>query len=147
MTLHSSVNYKCDDCGTYFVPLPGADKCPKCGRMSREIFDDFVEATIQSALFNIRKYKSFIPGAWGVFTIGDHYYLHAFNFLHYAAATLKVNKRKLFEQEIPEKTAKEMAQKYLNKLDFRDQMYMIEPLSTYLTRVLYSEKYQHKDQA
>ena len=136
MTLHSSVDHKCEDCGAYFIPLPEADKCPKCGRRSLKVFDDFVENTIQSALFNIRRYRSLIPAAWGVFTIGDHYYWHAFNFLSFAAANLKVKKRKIFEREISESIARGLALEYLGELDFRDQGYMVDPLSIYLTRVL-----------
>ena len=69
MTLHAFIEHKCSYCGTHFVPLHILPKCPKCGRKSSKVFDNFIEDTIRSSLYNLTKYGSFVPPSWGTFTV------------------------------------------------------------------------------
>jgi len=136
MTLHSNVNYNCKNCGVNFVPLPVFKKCPKCNYKSTKVFNHFIEETIRSALFNLTNYGSFIPYGWGVFTIGDHYYWLAFQFLSFASLSLKVAEKDLFGKEISENIARKLALKFLDRLDFGEQSYMANTLEIYFVRLL-----------
>jgi len=60
MTIHSNIQYKCEFCGTYFVPISESPYCLKCGRVSQEVYPEFVEETLRSALFNLSRYD------WGI---------------------------------------------------------------------------------
>jgi len=91
VTLHAFVEHECSRCATYFVPLPILPRCPKCGCKSSKVFDNFIEDTIRSALNNLATYGSFIPHAWGIFTVGDRYYWLAFQSFCFASSLLKID--------------------------------------------------------
>jgi hypothetical protein len=138
MTLHAYIDYQCENCGTYYVPLSILQRCPKCGNKSSEVFNYFIEATIRSALYNLKVYGSFIPGAWGVFSIGDHYYWLAFNFLSFTSSLLNIKENELFGSEITEDQARKIASQFLEKLNFGKRKYMANAYEIYLTRILCS---------
>ena len=140
MTLHAFIEHKCSYCGTHFVPLPILPRCPKCGRKSSKVFDNFIEDTIRSSLYNLTKYGSFVPPGWGTFTVGDHYYWLAFGFLSFASSSLKIDEKELFSLDISENTAQKLALTFLDKLDFGKQEYMANALKPYFIRLLCSPK-------
>jgi len=143
MTIHSSVHYKCEDCGNYFVPIPIFKNCPKCGHESSKIFYNFIEDTIRSALFNLINYNSFEPYGWAFITIGDSYYWLAFNFLSFASSSLKVAEKDLFGQTILENTANQLALNFLDKIDFGNQEYMIDALRIYFINIICPSEIKH----
>ncbi|GAI30737.1 unnamed protein product, partial [marine sediment metagenome] len=49
-------------------------------------------------------------------TIGDKYYLIAFEFLYFTASSLKVAEKDLFSQEISENIARKLALKFLERI-------------------------------
>jgi len=136
MTLHSNVNYKCKNCGLYFIPLPKFKICPKCNHKSIKVFNYFIEETIRSALYNLTRYGSFIPPVWLTRTIGDQYYLIAFEFLYFTSSTLKVAEKDLFSQEISENIAQKLALKFLDRIDFGEHRYMANTLEIYFVCLL-----------
>lgn len=140
MTLHSRIEYKCRNCGTDFIPTPILSTCPKCGYRSSKVFNNFIEETIRSALYNLTNYGSFIPHGWGTFTIGDHYYWLAFRFLSFASYSLKVDEQKLLGKDISENTARKLASKFLDKINFGKQGYMANAFGVYFARLLCSPK-------
>lgn len=142
MTVHSDVDNKCKYCDTPFVPIPELPTCPKCQRKSDVIFADFVKDTIFSAQFNVSHYHSFIPPAWYVGTIGDHYYNIAFRFLDYVCAELRARKRNLLSRKFSEAQIDLLASQFLEMLDFGEQSYRRDRFKTYLSLLLTRESEQ-----
>lgn len=140
MTLHAYVEYKCKSCGTDFIPLPLAQRCPKCAHKASKVFESFVEDSIRSALYNVSTYGSLIPPGWGFFTVGDSYYWLAFQFLSFVSSSLGVPQRDVFGQGVSEETARKLASTFIDKLHFGKRGYMANAFEIYFTRLLCSPK-------
>ena len=136
MTIHSSVDYKCEFCDTYFVPLAEAPNCPRCDARADTIYDDFVWATLDSALFNLRRYHSVFPPAWSVGTIGDHYYLNAFLFLSFVCSEVPVSKRKILKRVFSQNEIDTLTTKFVGMTHFGDESYRMNGFKVYFTLLL-----------
>ena len=136
MTIHAFTDYECKFCHLAFIPLPTARICPKCGRKSHKVFHDFRERTLQSASFNLAKDNSFIPGAWGMFTIGDRYYWLAFQFLQFTSSYTNVKDKDLLNKTFSEKKAHELAAKFVDKLNFGKEKYRAAHMEAFFSSLL-----------
>ena len=103
MSIHSDVDYHCPKCRTAYVPMSITPNCPKCGTPAKNLFNDFIEDTLDSTRYNVVDHRSFLPGIWSIATAGDHYYYLAFGFMDFAYKTLKPDILDLFERKIPRK--------------------------------------------
>ena len=81
MTLHAHLDYECKKCGLHYIPIKSAPKCPLCGASPERVYIGFTNLFFKSASFNLEEYFSFIPPAWGVFTVSDNYFLAGFQLL------------------------------------------------------------------
>lgn len=70
MTIHISYRHQCEGCQTEYIPYNEAVPCPKCGLVEEERYD-LIPRAAYSALYNLEKVESYIPLAWGIFTLGD----------------------------------------------------------------------------
>ena len=140
MTLHSSVNYKCSYCGTSFVPMPVLSECPKCSLKSSVVFDNFIEDSVKSSLYNLETRGSFLPPAWGFITIGDRYYWFAFEFLSFVSSSAKIGEKELLNLDISENIAQKLTSKFLNTHDIGGIGLFANALESYLVSLLYSQK-------
>ena len=136
MTLHSRIQYQCIFCETYFVPIPEAPYCPCCEIRSAKVFPDFVSETLNSALFNIRKYHRIFPPAWYEGTIGDYYYKNAFVFLTFVCAEVPVSRRKILLRRFSEEEINSLTDKYLDLVDFKEESFRKEGFKVYLSLLL-----------
>ncbi len=56
--------------------------CPNCGLVEEERYD-LIPVAARSALYNLEKYGSYIPWAWGQFTFGDQVLSFLFQLLEH----------------------------------------------------------------
>jgi hypothetical protein len=133
MTVHSNIDYKCDSCGSLFIPLPGFNECPKCGYKSPEVFAQFTTKTLISARYNLVSYRSFVPPIWGTFNIGDHYYWTAFHFLYHAAKSLRFTKKDLISTVLSEDQINSLVTEFVGELEHGEQDYLETALRNYLS--------------
>jgi hypothetical protein len=80
MTLHISYRHQCPQCGTEYIPFDTDVPCPKCGLVEADRYD-FIRAAVDSSLFNIERYGSYIPWAWIELTFGDKVLSRVFRML------------------------------------------------------------------
>lgn len=120
MTLHSKVNYQCKFCDTFFVPIPEAPNCPNCNIKSGQVFDDFVQDTLSSVLFNLGKFHSVMPPAWYRGTIGDFYYFNAFLFLGFVCMGVPVSRRKILKRRFSDDEIDSFTTAFLDFLPFEE---------------------------
>jgi hypothetical protein len=139
MTLHAFVQYQCKSCSFPFVPFEELSECPKCGYPTRKRFNTFVEFTLKSASYNLAQRETFIPGGWGTSTVGDHYYWLAFQFLKFAAFTLKIPEKSLLGQYISAEKAQELSQKFVKRISFGKYPNVKEHFKYYFSRLLASD--------
>ena len=71
MTLHISYDHDCPECGASYIPYGKDVPCPKCGMLEQERFADFTSQAAESALYNVRSGGSYMPMAWGCFSLAD----------------------------------------------------------------------------
>jgi hypothetical protein len=144
MTIHSHVEYKCEDCDTRFVPIPEAPDCPKCLCKSVTVFPDFIKDTIASALYNLSHYGMFVK-MWSELSIGDFYYFWAFRFLDYVCSELKADKYHLLFRGFSKAQADLLASRFLNQLKYKEsESYWKYGLATYLSLLLQRGSNGHK---
>jgi hypothetical protein len=137
MTIHSGVDYKCEQCGADFVPITESPNCPKCSRASEVIFSEFIDEALRSALYNIGKYRSVVPPAWGIFGTGDAYYWITFQFISFISHELKTEEVEVLFRGFAENQAQSLASKFLSRFDFGDKSYLTEHMKVYLTSLLH----------
>jgi hypothetical protein len=70
MSVHIDYDHQCPRCGAYYIPYEDVP-CPNCGLMEEERFD-FVPQAVDSLLYNLNSYGSFLPPTWWVGSLGDH---------------------------------------------------------------------------
>jgi hypothetical protein len=138
MTIHSLVEYKCKYCGADFVPIPEAPHCPNCGMKSEEIFSEFIDEALCSAVYNISIYKSTFPSVWGILGIGDQYYAITFSFISFLSTQLKIEDKDVLTKEYSESEAQSLVSQFLE--DFGDSNYLKTHLKVYLRCFLMSAK-------
>lgn len=77
MTLHINYTHQCPKCGAYYLPYDRDVPCPKCGLVEEERFD-FVSPAVESVLFNLAEYRSYVPPAWWTGSLADKILLDLF---------------------------------------------------------------------
>lgn len=140
MTSHSDVNYQCQYCHADFVPILEAPHCPNCGMKSEEIFSEFIDEALCSAIFNISRYKSTFPPVWGIFGIGDRYYAITFSFISFLSTQLKIEEKDALTKEYSENEAQSLVSQFLEPKDFENSNYLKTHLKVYLRCLLISAK-------
>ncbi|MFC1900925.1 hypothetical protein ACFLYN_04960 [Chloroflexota bacterium] len=136
MSVHSDVDYKCESCDCRYVPLPGAENCPRCGCESTEVYYDFILKALWSAQYNLHfNGRSFKAPIWGAFTIGDRYYWITFEFLSYMAKSFKVAERALIPRKLTENEINELVNRFISEVDISEWSYIETAIRKYLTLV------------
>jgi len=65
MTIHTFYHYECEACGKAFIPYKRNMICPSCGATTEEYYD-FISISVDSLKYNLKRYDSFMPGAWNI---------------------------------------------------------------------------------
>ena len=113
MTLHIHYDNECKKCGVSFIPFrKDGFKCPKCGTKTDKYYK-YIPKAAESICFNLAAYQSIIPGAWGVFSFGDHVLILLFQI--FESYRVKKSRTKNFEEHLDKK---------LEKMKFGDQEYL-----------------------
>ena len=71
MTLHIHYDHECPECGADYIPYDTDVPCPRCGLHEEERFADFVSQAADSACYNADCGGSYMPMAWGCFSLAD----------------------------------------------------------------------------
>ena len=71
MTLHIIYDHRCPKCGAYYIPYDENVPCPNCGIVEDERFD-YIPNAVESILFNLKAYGSYIPPVWSTGSLGDN---------------------------------------------------------------------------
>lgn len=82
MTLHYHQDYQCVKCDAYFLPYQSpVTVCPECGEpnLQPEDFRDVVKLLVDANTTHRRMYGRFVPPAYGVFSLVDHYIYYSAN--------------------------------------------------------------------
>lgn len=80
MTLHVYCNYKCSKCNAFYIPYEEQLPCPRCGNISDKSID-FIYQAVESVNYNLKRYGSYVPPAWGADNYGDYVMRLIFNVL------------------------------------------------------------------
>lgn len=108
MTLHIIYDHRCPKCGARYIPYDQDIPCPNCGIVEDERFD-YIPKAVESMLFNLEKYGSYVPPSWVVESLGDHILDILFE---------------IFDQFRRKKKQKDFATfvgKFLSKMKWKDQ--------------------------
>lgn len=84
------------------------------------------------------RYHSFLPGVWGIFNVGDHYYYLAFGFYDFAQKKSKLKVEDLLARKIPYEKAEIAAAKFMERLDLSKQPYMAPVFKAYFITLISS---------
>lgn len=143
MSIHSHDTYSCTHCGEGFIPFKEVSLCPKCGTKADEALDDFVKFTVDAAMWNLlRRYGKFSPGAFGTTSIGDSYFMLAFQFLSWASKHIEpstsglTGEEQLIQVTFTPKEAEELASAYLKVVNLGEKPYMANDFREYFTQIL-----------
>jgi hypothetical protein len=82
MTLHYHQDYQCVKCDAYFLPYQSpVTVCPECGEpnLQPEDFREIVKLLVEANTTHRRMYGRFVPPAYGVFSLVDHYIYYSAN--------------------------------------------------------------------
>ncbi|MHB9025408.1 MAG: FmdB family zinc ribbon protein [Armatimonadota bacterium] len=82
MTLHYNQDYQCVKCEAYFMPFQSpVTVCPECEEpnLQSEEFREIIKLLIDANAEHHRLYGTFIPPAYGVFSLVDHYIYYSAN--------------------------------------------------------------------
>ena len=110
MTLHVRYNHQCGRCGAYYIPYDKDVPCPKCDLIEEERFN-FIPQAVESIMYNLKSYGSYVPPAWWTGSLGDHI-LHL---LFMIFERFEMSRENDFDSFI---------KKELSKLEWGDQKYL-----------------------
>lgn len=143
MSVHSHDKYSCARCGEDFIPFKEVSLCPKCGTKADKTIGDFVQFTVNAAMDHLTgRYGKFSPGAFFTTSIGDSYFMFAFNFLTWASGTIEpptsglTKERMLCQRTFTTKEAEDLALAYLKVANLGDRPYMANDFREYFTQIL-----------
>lgn len=71
MTLHVEYNHQCASCGAYYIPYDENVPWPNCGLLEDDRFD-YIPKAIESILFNLEVFGSYLPPLWFISSLGDY---------------------------------------------------------------------------
>ncbi len=135
MTLHLYMNHKCSECKTEYIPYNNEITCPKCGyHVEMENYPELIDGICESFLYNLKAYKSFVPGAWVTLDVSDT--LQMFLFSVFEKWFLKESTN--HEPQERTKAFKEFLNDIMEKVDFQKQDYMSNYIRD-LALIVYNE--------
>lgn len=138
MTAHSDVDYCCTNCGSPYVPMSITPLCPNCGTVADRLFNDFIDKTLSSVKYNVRRYHSLSPDAWVTLSVGDVYFYFAFCFFNYAKKEAKLKVKDLLERKISSDKALKTAAGFMERVNTRNQPYMASAYQAYFSALICS---------
>ena len=143
MSIHSHDKYSCTSCGEDFIPFKEASLCPKCGTKADKTIGDFVKFTVDAAMEHLTgRYGKFTPGAFFTTSIGDSYFMFAFNFLTWASEQIQAStsgltkERMLCQRTFTTREAEELASAFLKIAKLGERPYMANDFREYFTQIL-----------
>ncbi len=123
MTLHIHYDHQCPECGAAYIPYGDDVPCPQCGLREQERFADFVTQAAGSALYNLRGGGSYMPMAWGCFSLADSILMFLFQMFDGYRAHANGH------------TFDDFANEFVRKSHFEDTEYLRQYMATLASRV------------
>lgn len=125
MTLHVRYSHQCPNCDAHFIPYDSDVLCPNCGQPPDidDVFP-FIGRAAASVNFNLASYGSYVPPAWYIGSLGDH-------FLYILFGLFEAYRQAGRPADFPEFSAM-----YLNRPNWGDQAYLRDHIGAIAHAVL-----------